>query len=43
MFYQHIFTTKSLQTTFAKVFFNLIFCFLKHESVKIFDVDIIFH
>ena len=38
MFCRHIFTTKTLQTTFAKVFFVFIFCFVKHKYVKIFDV-----
>ena len=38
MFCQYIFTTETLQTTFAKVF---ILCFVKDKSVKIFDVHII--
>ena len=40
MFCQHIFTSKTLQTTFTKVFFVSIFCFAKHESVKIFDIHV---
>ena len=40
LFYQHIFTAKTLLTTFAKVFFVFIFCLVKHKSVKIFDVHI---
>ena len=41
MFCQHIFTTKTLKTTFAKAFFVFILCFVKHKYVKIFDVHII--
>ena len=40
MFCQHIFTSKTLQTTFTKVFFVSIFCFAKRESVKIFDIHV---
>ena len=40
MFCQHIFTTKTLQTTLTEVFFVFIPCFVKHKSVKIFDVHI---
>ena len=40
MFCQHIFTTETLQTTLAKLFFVLILCFVKHKSVKIFDIHI---
>ena len=40
MFCQYIFSTKTLQKTFAKVFFAFVFCFVEHKSVKIFDVHI---
>ena len=40
MFCQNTFTTKTLQTTLAKVFFVFIFCFVKHKSVKVFDVHV---
>ena len=40
MFCQHIFTTKTLQTTFAKLFFVFILCLMKRKSVKIFDIHI---
>ena len=35
-----VFPTKTLQTNVAKVFFVFISCFVKHKSVKIFDVHI---
>ena len=35
-----IFTTKKLQTNFTKPFFIFIFCFMKHECIKMFNVDI---
>ena len=37
---QHIFTTKTLYTVFAKIFLICMLCFVKHKSVKIFDVHI---
>ena len=40
MFNEYIFTTKTLQTTFAKAVFVFVFCFVKHKSVKIFGVHI---
>ena len=40
MLCQHIFTTKTLQKTFAKVLFVFIFCFVKDKYVKIFDTHI---
>ena len=40
MFYQHVYTTKTLQATLAKVFVVFILCFVKHKPVKIFDVQI---
>ena len=40
MFFQYIFTTKTQQATLAKVSFVFIFCFVKHKSVKIFDMQI---
>ena len=33
-------TTKTLQTTLAKVFFVFIFRFVKHKPLKIFDVHV---
>ena len=39
MFCKHSFTTKTLWTTFAKVFFVFIFRFTKHKSVEIFNVQ----
>ena len=38
MFCQHIFATRTLQTTFTKVFLGFIICFVRHKSVKIFDI-----
>ena len=35
-----MFTTKTLKTTLEKVFFVFILCFMKHKSVKVFDVHI---
>ena len=40
MFCQQIFTTKTPQTTFTKIFFVFICYFVKHKSAKIFDVHI---
>ena len=40
MLYEHIFAAKTMQTTFGKVFLVFIFHFVKHKSVKIFDVHI---
>ena len=40
MFYQHIFATKTLETTLTKPFFVIIFCLMKHKSGKIFNVHI---
>ena len=40
MLCQHIYTTKKLLTTFTKVFLVFIFRFMKHKSVKIFDIHI---
>ena len=40
-FCQHIFTTKTPQTTLAKILFVFILCFVKHKSVKIFDIHIL--
>ena len=40
MLCQHIYTTKKLLTTFTKVFLVFIFRFVKHKSVKIFDIHI---
>ena len=41
MFYQYIFTTKTLQTTSTKPFLLLIFRFVEHKSVTIFNVHIV--
>ena len=40
MLSQHIFTAKTLQTISAKVFFIFVFRFVKHESIKSFDVHL---
>ena len=40
IFCQHFFTTKTLKTTLAKAFFVFIICFVKHESVNIFHIHI---
>ena len=40
MLCQLIFTTKTLQAILTKVFFVFILCFVKHKSVKIFDIHI---
>ena len=40
MLCQHVFAAKTMQTTSAKVFLVFIFRFVKHKSVKIFDVHI---
>ena len=40
MFCQYIFTTTTLQTTFSKLFFAFVFCFVKHKSVEIFNAQI---
>ena len=39
-FCQYIFTPKTLLPTFEKLFSVFIFCFVKHESVKIFYIHI---
>ena len=38
IFYQHIFATKTLQTTLANTFLVIIFHFMKHKSAKIFNI-----
>ena len=35
-----MFTTETLQATLAKVFFVFIVRFVKHKSVKIFDIHV---
>ena len=40
MLCQHVFAAKTMQTTSAKVFLVFIFRFVKHKSVKIFDVHV---
>ena len=40
MFCKYFSTTKTLYTTLPKVFLVFLFCFVKHKSVRIFDVHV---